>query len=816
MILSICFASAMLFASQTLSKTLITLQEDMYKASTGTSDVIITSDSEGYFNSDSLDLSDVQVKYIVKEALSAAVYSDNDSSGNIIFTLKGFTYDDVSKFNPITFHSVDDSAFDGNKIIIGSYSAEKLGLVVGSEIAMSINGVEYKFEVYGISMKNGLFVNDGQRYTAIIPFETLTEILVWPEGYVSEAYIALNDSAQKEMAVKTLSTNNPELNVEHSYSEETIEEESKTLMVQMYVLLIIISIMSFYIIFSSFKVLITERLPDIGTFRSIGANKRQTSLMLIVESGIYGVLGGIAGIGLGLFILYIIVRISMTGELDNIDIKLTFSASDIIVAFLWAVILAIFSALLPVRNTSKKPIKNIVLNISESGKVKKKSGLRLFISLMMIFLSVVVLYTPIKKYAIVIDSISLFLMIVGVFWVTPYILHFVTVLFEKVYVLFPGNTGVIALKNIRNSKENCNNVLLLELAVATAISVFTVTGSIVSEINNLTSSSYKFDLIVQAQQMDDSFVNDLSKTDGVLHSYGIYMQRNVSIDDSDDGINLIEGIETSEYMRYREFGYDGSETEAQGCLDRLDDGRNIILTYMLLEKYDLQIGDTIILETTGGDASYKIVGAFYSLLEKSGNYALISEGNFKYDFDTAYYSQVYVKAENADEIDNLKNGVLYDFRSSNISVTSVNELVELSQSSSRQKTSIFNGLSCVVVIICFFGLLNNLIMNYLERRKIKSIMRSIGMTKGSGILIILIEAVTSGFIGGVMGVAEGLGIIHISKFVMKSINKPYPIEVSPIVILSFFSVALVSSVLAFIFLELKTRDISISEEIKGR
>ena len=73
-----------------------------------------------------------------------------------------------------------------------------------------------------------------------------------------------------------------------------------------------------------------------------------------------------------------------------------------------------------------------------------------------------------------------------------------------------------------------------------------------------------------------------------------------------------------------------------------------------------------------------------------------------------------------------------------------------------------------------------------------------------------------GIFGGLIGVAEGLGIIHISKFVMKAINKPYAIKINPSVFVMFFTIALVSSVLSFVFLEMKTRKMSISEEIKGR
>ena len=431
---------------------------------------------------------------------------------------------------------------------------------------------------------------------------------------------------------------------------------------------------------------------------------------------------------------------------------------------------------------------------------------------MIICAAIGLLYVPFKKGAIVFDSISLVLLIIGAFRITSYIIHFIASKFEKLYSLFFGNAGLIALKNIKNSSESINNVLLLTLAVATAISVFTVTGSIVFEINNVVSSSYHFDYIIKSQSMNDEFRAKLVNIEEIQDSYGLFSQRNVSINDSEKTINVVEGIDTHNYLDFRSFDFEGTEAEKKECIEKLDSGKNIIMTYMLMDKYDLKENDIVSLETNDGKVDYTVVGSFYSMLESGGNYALISEENLKEDFNIVNYSQFYIKSEDPA----IETKLFLEFPNDNISITSIDELIEVSKKSSEQKTNIFNGLSCVVIIICFFGLLNNLIMNYLERRKTKAIMRSIGMTKSKGILIVLVEALTCGIFGGLIGVAEGLGIIHISKFVMKAINKPYAIKINPSVFVMFFTIALVSSVLSFVFLEMKTRKMSISEEIKGR
>lgn len=817
MVFSICFASAMLFASLTLSKTLVKMQEDMYKNNIGSSDIVVTAENGGYFDTADFDMGDFasNFNYSINEVVTSGVYFNNDNE-KLVFKLRGMNYDDLMNFNPVDINKKSDSEFEKAKIIIGSYTAEKLCLDVGSTIRFAVNGKEYDFEVYIIAAKNGFFANDGNSYSGIVPIEYLSEILELTDGYVSKIYLNVNENSTKEDMYDKLTSYNSGLSVEYSYSDEDIKEESETLIVQMYVLMVIITIMSFYIIFSSFKVLIVERLPHIGTFRSIGANNKKVSAILLVESGLYGMCGGIIGTVMGLLILYSVVKMSMTSEMANMDVELVFTVFDIVLSIVWAIVLAIFSSMMPVFNVRKHPVKDIVLNITETAKVRRNTISSFIVSVLIVAISVGLLYCPVKKYAIVFDSVSLLLLIVGTFKLSPYILNFVTHIFNGLYGLLLGSKGTIALKNIKNSHESRNNILLLELAIATAISVFTITGSIVNEIQELIPNSYKFDLLVQGQNIDDELIEKISGRDDVSSVYSMYSQRNIKINGFDDSIDCIEGIDTDNYLDFRAFGDELSYDEKLASLRQLGEGKNIIMTYVLMDKYNLKIGDTVYLEYADKEFAYKVVDSFYSMLENGGNYAIIDMENFSSDFQPKVYSQIYLNVKDGYNVDTLKKDILYDYKDNNITVSSVDEMAEISRNNGRQKTNIINGLSFVVVIICFFGLLNNLIMSYLERRKSKAIMYSIGMTRLSGLAITLAEAVTSGITGGIIGVAEGIGIINISRFVMKAINKPYPITLSLPIIITFFTVSLITSILAFTFLELKTRKISIAEEIKGR
>ena len=81
----------------------------------------------------------------------------------------------------------------------------------------------------------------------------------------------------------------------------------------------------------------TARLPVIGTFRSIGATRRLTSVVLFLESALYGCAGGVAGCVLGIGALYVITRWSTPAWLAEDGIRIEFTAVQLASTLLVAV-----------------------------------------------------------------------------------------------------------------------------------------------------------------------------------------------------------------------------------------------------------------------------------------------------------------------------------------------------------------------------------------------------------------------------------------------------------------------------------------------
>ena len=72
--------------------------------------------------------------------------------------------------------------------------------------------------------------------------------------------------------------------------------------------------MCMFIIFTAFNLITLERIPIVGTLRSIGCTRKLINTILIIESACLGAIGGLIGCVLGVGVLQYIKYRYFTGE----------------------------------------------------------------------------------------------------------------------------------------------------------------------------------------------------------------------------------------------------------------------------------------------------------------------------------------------------------------------------------------------------------------------------------------------------------------------------------------------------------------------
>lgn len=118
------------------------------------------------------------------------------------------------------------------------------------------------------------------------------------------------------------------------------------------------------------------------------------------------------------------------------------------------------------------------------------------------------------------------------------------------------------------------------------------------------------------------------------------------------------------------------------------------------------------------------------------------------------------------------------------------------------------------MFIGILGVLNNLIVSSLERKKSFVMLRSIGMSKSQLLKMTFLESLSCGIIGGFMGVETGIIMISDMPYVMKAINQPIEISVSEYYLFIYFIAGIIITVLASVSSAMKTSKLNIIEAIR--
>ena len=287
--------------------------------------------------------------------------------------------------------------------------------------------------------------------------------------------------------------------------------------------------------------------------------------------------------------------------------------------------------------------------------------------------------------------------------------------------------------------------------------------------------------------------------------YGILGAQGIEVADTANKINLVHGVDKNKYLDYWK-----TDLEEEKLIE-LDQGRNILLTHTLKDKFGVKIGDTLPLKMEKGERSYKVIGFFHSM-RWNGNYALVSDRYLKGDVGKAYFDDIYVKTNQSPEV--VQTLLKKKFARNWPWIETVNQMLDNEQKSNAQLFTILKGFSIMTMIIGIFGVLNNLVISFLERKRWLAVFRSIGMSKRQIVKMIFIEAFTGGIIGASVGIMTGLLQISIMPNIMKAMDTPIPMYYSwRLIILSLIG-GIFIKIIASISPALRSSKLNIVESIK--
>lgn len=801
MLLSILLSTTLLFVSFSIGGSYESAQRKMARGMAGSATLSVAT-KEGEIAETVLpDLPSIGASVPMLEG--AALYHEDGYYE--AFDLIGA---DISKLNAINPPRLADGGeitdFSGNKVILPDRFTSKYGIEAGDTITLQIGGQPVSLEVAAVAAYDTVFLRHTRGTTALLPLETLSELLGKTDGY-SEILVEPAEGTSTSKLKSELSAILPDSNfrVSEVVNEAQIAADARQKSMPFFLISFFSLTMSVFIIYSSYKVITLDRLPVIGTFRSIGATQKAVTQILLLESGLYGILGGLIGIPVGTLVLKLILQGMGQSLSQGIEIPVVISPFSIIFSFAVAVFVSLLSAWMPVSRASRLPIKDVVLGSVEEKQVPRRfilgAGVVLFV------VSIILPKLASGNMLYLAGGFSLLGLIAATILIVPLLTNLMAMGLERIYGAVLGNTGRLSARNMRDNKNTVQNITLLFISISAVIAI-TVVGNFVT--------TYVSDVFNGAElqgfadgYMEQEFVDQVKEMDGIEKVLPVYVYENQI---QADGMTLsrLEGTDNLEwYSSMLALHYTEKDME-ETAISSFAGKRAVLLSESCMERTGFSVGDTLSLSAGSGQGNYQVVGSFKS--RATDVEAVIPSTFAVSDFGASAYDFLAYTAADPD-------AVMVQIRDLFGDTSNWSRTVEEFNTDALSTVGAFlqpmHSMTYFILLLATVGVINNLLINYIQKRRSIAMYKSVGLSNRQNMKMTLIEGFSSGLIGAVIAIFVSYMEIQTIFLVAGPKISMVP-ELDAVTFLAAGGMGIVVTLLGSVVPIFKSRRMKLVEEIK--
>lgn len=807
LISSIAISIALLIGTLSASDTLTNMLYEQMKGVYGDYNIQINTNSEAedfLFSQDCL--KDIEYD---KQFRSLIINSEYDDAYTVTYV--GTSMEDFYQLDNIKILEKNKiETMNDNGIIISNKTSKNFNLFLGDKIEIDILNTKKEFVIVGITSDTGFFLYDTEK--AFTVFGSEKEVLdtygIMGKSYSNIFLSVVSDDIDTWIHDFNEKNLNDNIVASVILDENSINGQLEWLQLTLYFMLAIILVMTIFIISSTFKLIIAERLSIIGTFMSQGSTRGRISCLLLLESCCYGLFGGLLGCVGGVIATKFITDFANPLAEYGISTKLTINIQYFVISFVFAIILSLISAYLPVKGIKKLQVKDVILN---SAIVKKESSRkRLIFGLVCLFLTLILFF--IDKHIDYVGALpSLLLFLIGLILFIPFLVECtlggLNNLLRKSNIL-----TMLAFNNVKTSMLLKSTILLITICIMAIIMMLSLSNSIISAINTAYSQMH-YDVVVNMQSKNykevedvlDDFVEseDISK---IISVATIHTTLNKETTKQID----VYCVDPIAYLDFEDYMYYNNKVAQMKELEEKEDG--IIISKLVAKNYGIKEGDKILLATESKEVHMKVLSIVDARMFANGNYNIITQKAAKKLFGVSYSSDYYL-VQNKEDFD-FTSRLEEDLKGLGARILTKNELIESQEEEISRLVDILNFITFLTVLIGTISCMSNILINFAQRRKEIAVLNSIGLTNRRCMLMLLVESVAQAVLACFIAFVASLVInelfVGVYEFLDMDLTFRFPSAYAGII----FGITLTLVLILNLFTILKSRKIKIIEEIK--
>ena len=545
-------------------------------------------------------------------------------------------------------------------------------------------------------------------------------------------------------------------------------------------------IVALYLIYNMVALSVVRRRTEIGTLRAIGATPLLIASIFFIEAGIIGAAGSVIGVWLGKYL----AKFSLNAV--SVTVNNLYTPSYVTeVEFHWGqswpylllgVGLSLVSSLIPAIDAARTSPTIVMRRGSYDVKIfRGDRRLTLLALASFVLAGIFSLLPPIGGFPYF-GFLAVFLVIMGVSFLSPAALLLGRDLLKGVCKKFFGGEGFLASMNLsQNIGRNSLAISSLAIAFMMIISMSIMVHSFRQTVIVWIGQTLKADLFVQVaggRDIDYQYtlpgdrVGDIRKIPGVA-AVDLFRAQDISYNDKPA---VLGSGDFKALSRYGNLVIKSGPSAQELAAEMIGQDRAIVSESFAL-KHEVEIGDSLYLETPNGSAELQVVAVYYDYSRERG-YIIIDRSIFiKYYSDTDVNSFV-IYLSNKNEIENVRQEILKTLGADyNLVIRSNSELKKNVLEIFDKTFAITYSLEIIAGCVALLGLFNTLIALILERKREIGILRFIGGFREQVKRMVLIEAGILGFIGSILGVVAGAIVSYILIFVINKQSFGWTIQI---------------------------------------
>ena len=705
------------------------------------------------------------------------------------------------RFNPLTLVS-GAWPVGPHQVDIDEHTASSEHYDVGQSIGVIANGPVTQYRIAGI-VKIGGVSSLGGATMAIFDFPTAQRIFhkVGKLDSIDIAAARGTSPTQLVNEIKPILPATAEVRTAQGQVKQATKDTNGFLSIINDFLLAFGGVALFvgtFVIANTLGITIAQRTRELATLRTLGANRRQVLLSVLLEALVIGIVASVSGLFLGLALAKGLNALFVSFGINLPQAGTVFATRTIVVALLVGIFVTLLAALRPaIRATRVPPISAVregaVLPVSRFARFSAQAALLTIggaVALMLVGLFVGGLTTTQRLLALGVGAAAVFL---GVAMLAKTLVPPLARVLGWPATRIGGASGELARGNaMRNPQRTAStaSALMIGLALVTLVSV--LASGLKTTFNNAVNSVFKGDYALTAT---DNFSPISIASETAL--------KNVP------GVSVVSGVRAGDG---KAFGHRVSVTGASADIAKVivvkwEDGsqatpgrlgeNGAFVAKSYAKSHHLSPGSRIALEVPSGKTLQLVLRGIFSPPKGGSPYGDITISTRRFDAEYQNPQNVFafvdiaggVTAANTAKLTN----ALKAYPDAKIATSS--EFKKNQESGINTLLNLLYVLLSLSIVISLFGIVNTLVLTVFERTRELGMLRAIGMTRRQVRRMIRHESIVTALIGAALGIPVG---VVLALMVGKAIKYPaFTIPVGTLVV--FVIAAIVAGLLAAIF-----------------